>query len=464
MARARFEAVGSVTVWMIIFVALWLASTVFLVILYTGQEELVTENTRLKDDNLRLISDAEHKSVTLFQAAKKEGPTVVGLLEKARGETARLATGNAADDTATVRLKLDKILQAVRSERLVPQAEAYGDVSFQEALNMLYEVFGAQHAQLRAASERVAQLEGEVDRLGKSGAELRSDFERRARELSDQLAEVEADRATKLRERDETLTRLQRAFEEGKQQSDADVTKARQQVSALEEKRARLQERFAVYQEKFGELLIGPEELATARQPDGRILTAIPGDNVVYIDIGRRDSLVMGLQFGVYSAETGIPTDGRAKAQIEVVSISDTWAECKIVRLPGNEVILERDLLANPVYDRRRSLSFVVAGDFDLDHDGTADSDGPAAIESIITAWGGTVSGELTALTDFVVLGASPRRPKGGREIAGEPTERAKAMQQLYDRYANTLESAKSLSVPIMPQEVFLNFLGYAVR
>ena len=464
MARARFEAIGSVTVLMVIAVALGLTATVLLVFVYTGQQELVAENTRIKEDRDRLISQAERNSVALFQAAKKEGPTVVGLLERARSETAELATGNAADDPGTVRSKLDQINQAIRSERLVSEAERFGEVSFQEALNILYEAFTAQHAQFRAARERVTQLEAEVDRLGKAEAEMRSDFERRARSLSDQLAEAEADRAAKLRERDETLARLQRSFDEERQQSTADVTKARQQVTGLEDKLARLQERFTTYQEKFGELLIGPEELATARQPDGKILTAIPGDDAVFIDLGRRDSLVLGLQFGVYPAETGIPVDGRAKAQIEVVSISDTWAECKVVRIPGYEVIREGDLIANPVYDRRRSLSFVVAGDFDLDHDGLPDSDGSAAIESIIKAWGGTVSSELSALTDFVVLGAAPRRPKAaGREATGEPTERVKAMQQLYNRYEETLASAKSLSVPIMPQEVFLNFLGHAV-
>lgn len=464
MARGQLRAIGSVTVWMIVFVALWLTSTVFLVILYTGREELADENTRLKDDNLRLISQPERDSVELLKHAKKEGPTVVGLLEGARSETARLATGNPADDPAVVRSTLDEFLLRIRSDRIIPQPQRYEDISYDEALNMLYEAFNAVHEQMAAGSDRVAQLEAEVDRLVQANTQLRSDFDRRTRELGDQLAEVETDRAEKLREREEALARLQREFEDRRQENVADLTEERQRVSALKEQVAQLQERLAAYRGKFDELMIGPEELSTARQPDGQVLTAIPGDNVVYINLGRKDSLTLGLQFAVYSAETGIPADGRAKARIEVVSISEESAECKIVHVVGHDLILEGDLIANPIYDRNRPLSFLVVGEFDMDHDGSPDSDGAATVESLITDWGGTLSTELTALTDFVVLGGAPPRSRSGRDVSPEQLERVKAERQVYDRYMETVASAKSLSVPIMTQEVFLNFLGYMSR
>ena len=55
MARGQQQGFGSVTIWMIVFVALWLTSTVFLVLLYTAQEELTTENDSLREDNAVLI-------------------------------------------------------------------------------------------------------------------------------------------------------------------------------------------------------------------------------------------------------------------------------------------------------------------------------------------------------------------------------------------------------------------------
>lgn len=461
MARWQQQSIVSIPV-LVAFVVLWLASTGLLLVLYTRQSGLVEENERLTQANRRLISSSEQNSVTLFQEARPEGPTVVGLLEGARGDLAELASGDPSNDVATVRSKLDDWLQNARNERLVPNASRYKDISCLDALSMVYEAFGSQHAQLGAANDRVTELEAEVDRLVEANTQMKSDFDQRATGIADQLARAEAERAEQLRERDETLARLEREFEERRRQGDADVTSARQQATALQGQLAQLRERFTAYQAKFGELLIRPEELATARQPDGRVLKAIPGDDVVYIDLGKRDAVPLGLKFAVYSAEKGIPSSGQGKAQIEVVSVSDESAACRIRHVSGHQVIVDGDLIANPVYDRDRPLSFLVVGRFDLNHDGMADREGAGAIEAMISEWGGTLSPDLTALTDFVVLGGSPPRPRSDTEATPEQAERLRAISREYDQYVETAESAKSLSVPIMTQEVFLSFLGYS--
>ena len=100
----------------------------------------------------------------------------------------------------------------------------------------------------------------------------------------------------------------------------------------------------------------------------------------------------------------------------------------------------------------------------DLNHDGRPDGDGAAAVESMITNRGGTLCAELTALTDFVVLGGPPRRPRTSVAASAEHAQRLNTMQQVYEQYIETVASAKSLSVPILTQQVFLNFLGYSGR
>jgi hypothetical protein len=146
------------------------------------------------------------------------------------------------------------------------------------------------------------------------------------------------------------------------------------------------------------------------------------------------------------------------------VSIDDQSAECRIVDVARNEVILEGDLIANPIYDSDRAVRFVVLGEFDLDHDGLPDPAGAPIIRSMVTEWGGTLSDELTALTDFVVLGGAPRRPRPVRDAAPEEAERVRAMQQLFDGYHETVRAARTLAIPVLTQEVFLNFLGYTGR
>jgi len=59
MAKGQQQGVNAITVGMLVFVTLWLTSTVFLIILYTGQEVLNVENARLRSENRRLISPSE---------------------------------------------------------------------------------------------------------------------------------------------------------------------------------------------------------------------------------------------------------------------------------------------------------------------------------------------------------------------------------------------------------------------
>jgi hypothetical protein len=275
---------------------------------------------------------------------------------------------------------------------------------------------------------------------------------------------VEAARARYREECDQSIARLEREFDDRRRQTEDDLTRERQTNATLRGQVDRLEARLEAFQERFADVLPGPKKLVTARQPDGRILTAIPGDEVVYIDRGRKDRLTLGLRFAVYPTDTGIPADGQAKAQIEVVSIFDESAECKKNRVDNGQVILPGDLIANPIYDENRPVRFVVVGEFDLDHDGTMDRNGATVIEAMIADWGGTVSAQMTALTDFVVLGAVPRQPRPVRDSSAEGAARFDRMKQVYDHYEETRKTAYSLAVPILRQDVFLNFLGYTDR
>lgn len=466
MAKGQQQGVNAITVWMIVFVALWLTSTVFLVILYTGQAELVGENTRIQSANRRLISTSEEKALDVVKAAQENGPTVVGLLEEARSQTTTLTTGEAVNSAGEIRTKRDQLLRLIRTEGIVSKPDAFDDVSYHDALARLYESYKAEQTLRKTAEDRTAQLEAQVTQFVEAGTNQKNNFDKQAKDTAQQLTQIEEDRTAYRTERDKVVKELERKFDDDRKRNDADLTKERQQRAAAEKRLVDLQKRIAAQQEKLGGLLIGPEKLATARQPDGKVLTAIPGDEVVYINLGRQHGLTLGLQFAVYSARTGIPEDGRSKAQIEVVSISDSSAECRIVNIAANEMILEADLIANPVYDPARPLTFVVLGEFDLNRDGLPDRDGAATLESLITNWGGQVSAELTPFTDFVVLGASPRRPKStgeGTDQSGQAGAKDPS-QKAWTLYNELLESAKTLSVPILPQDVFLNFLGYSGR
>lgn len=466
MAKQQ-TGVNSITVWMIVFVALWLVSTIFLIILYTGQEDLNNEIARLTTAKERLISSQQERSIDLVRNARpasEGGPTVVGLLEQARGDTAELATGDANDDPATTLTKLNQLLNAIDMDGIVPKSEEFIDLSYHDALARLYDDFRTEHELRQNAEDRLAQLDIEVVKLVEQSATIKSNFEEQASELTVKFNEVEMDRAQYRQERDDAVALLEQEFENRRAQNTAQLTDARQKQVQSEEQLSISRDRFKALQAKLGGLLIGPQALSTSRQPDGNILTAIPGDSVVYINLGGDDALTLGLRFAIYSSQTGIPADGRSKAQIEVVSISQSSAECEIVWQGRNEVILEGDLIANPIYDPNVPQNVLVIGTYDLNRDSLPDRDGSAAIGAIVKKWGGRVINELTPQTDFVVVGGRPRRPKPAADVSPDQVEQNKVRKQAWDAYHQVIDMARSLSIPMMTQDVFFNFLGYSRR
>ena len=458
---AKIQQVGAITVWMIIFVGLWLVSTIFLVILYTGQEELRTATKTAQDAKNRAISGDEEGKIKLVSEARAEGPTVVGLLEQARALTAELATGQAADDAAVVKTKRDQVLSRIAGEPGLAKKVDAKDASLLGALSELFEAYRSEHTLLAAEQEHASRADAQLKELIEQAEVQKKEFDGRAKDFSAKLEESESGRKQYREDRDSYVAKLEKEFEASLADSTSTLTQERNRLAKLERENGELRRKLTDLQERFGEALVGTRDMSPLRQPDGTILLAVPGDETVYVNLGENDRVLLGMQFTVYSADLGIPADGRGKAQIEVVSIGPASSECKIVRLSGSQVIVEDDLIANPVFDRTRALSFMTIGDFDLDHDGQADPDGVATIEALISTWGGAMTPDLSAMTDFVVLGMAPRRPRSSGEATGEQAERQVAIQKRWEAYNQRLTEAQNLAVPVLPQEIFLDFLGY---
>lgn len=451
MAKTQ-KGLNAITVSLIVFVGLWLASTVGLIILYTYQEELRNLNTDLRKKNSTLISSSE-QSLEYVKQMGVGDQTAVGLIEAARGDTAALATGDPKDDPATVATKRRDALDAIQRGLAVSNPASFKEVSFLEALNKLSDEYKRENTSRVEGDKRIAELEGQLENLRSTSDKERKDFETRSAELAEKLRQSEDSRAKFRDDREKHVASIENDFKGYREQNDAQLAAVRKENATVNEQLAQSKERVAALYEKFSDLIIGPEELSTARKSDGVILTAVPGDDVVYIDLGNKDRLVLGMQFAVYPAEGIIPADGVAKAQIEVVAIGESASECKIVRVTRNHAILQGDTVANPVYDRNRPQSFVIAGDFDLNRDGQADPAGFEAVKAMVEEWGGKIENDPTALTDFVVLGRTPVRAAS-----------AGTAQTEEQRYNKIRDTANSLSIPILTQEVFLNFLGFSNR
>ncbi|NOX59099.1 MAG: hypothetical protein GXP29_09610 [Planctomycetes bacterium] len=464
MAVARAQQQGGVTaihIWLIVFVALWLTSTVFLVILYVNQED--------KD---RLVGDAKASLIKILPASGRDlpqfseatsspGGTMVELLESARGDTAELIGGNRTDDVASLRVELSSRLDRFAADQHIQSKSDFEGATLLAALDTMHSLFRAEAETRKKAEQGVSQLTADLAELRGAEERRKKDYDEAADQFEGDLVKIGDDRDQYKAERDDEIDAFDAQIEKIKDQSSADIQKQRSETRKCQADYDELLARHQELQAKLGQSQITPIPMATARVGDGRILKASPGDPIVYINLGREDHLTLGLEFAVYDALSGIPEDGRPKARIEVVAIHRQSAECKIVSLIRDQMILEEDIIANPIYDRHQALKFFVMGEFDLNGDGRDDPRGRRDIESLIEQWGGTSVAELSAKVDFVVLGSPPVRPRRSVDVDPEDDPKYQAAAKAYAAFEAQLAKVDVLAVPRLSQKVFLNFLGY---
>ena len=301
-------------------------------------------------------------------------------------------------------------------------------IDLTEQLKAVSEEFEAQVASLKERSDQVAsQNEVALNEAVSSRDALEDNF----------------DRAT------QTLQQMRIDLERGGQVKDKEVTRLLAMVEDLRQKMFELQPPG-----------LDPREILT--KADGKVLRAIPGSELVYVNVGEIDGLKVGMGFEVFStAET--PRGLRGKASVEIVNLMPRTAECRVTRTTPSHPIIEGDYIVNIAYERNRLPRFVVRGEFDLDYDGTTDSAGQDKVMSIIRQWGGQVVEELDETIDFVVVGTAPfvpDLPLGQRAtpvIAEQVEERAMKRSE----FNELIDRARATYIPVITQSQFLFLTGY---
>ncbi len=466
MAVARAPQQGGVTaihVWLIVFVALWLTSTVFLVIIYLDQEQKVNDLDKAKAQLAKVISSQGQSLPQYSEASSNAGMTMVDLIEAARGNTAELISGNRDDNVVSLRTELNSRLDKYKADPQVESKSDFEGVTMLAALDSMHSMFRAESEARDKAEKGIAQLQSDLKVLREAEERRKTDFADAADKLSGDVVKIGEERDEYRTERDEEIDAFDAQIEKIKDQCSDDIQKQRGETRECQAAYDDLLARHQELQAKLGQSQISPIPKATARMGDGRILKASPGDPIVYIDLGRDDHLTLGLEFAVYDALSGIPEDGRPKARIEVVAIHQHSAECKIVSLMRDQMILTEDIIANPIYDRHQSIKFFVMGEFDINGDGRDDPQGQRDIISLIEQWGGSTLSELSAKVDFVVLGGPPERPRRSPDVDPEDDPKYQAAAKAYAAYEAQLAKVDVLAVPRLSQKEFLNFLGYTV-
>ncbi len=453
MASRSNSGMG-VLVALVIFIMLTITLLLLLMLFYTKADkeaqaresaeaaarEFIRQDERNRDDIARLKSEAS-----------AEGKSVVMYLRDQIQTTMRKVAGNANLSPARLGTQLEQLGMA--------EGES------------LTGVVTTLRTQLKDAQDQIASLESE---LNSAHTRLGEEVARREQNQDDYEATVAALKAdidaTKAR-----ADRYQQQVLQSEQDMNARVQEIRdnleQQIASLTEQLERRDVTIAGLQDNVTSLQTRLRETSVSKhdegqQVDGEVVRMV-GNDEVFINLGQKQHVVLGMTFNVYGSTSEMRPDAagqvpQGKATIEVTRIGDTTSTARIIRSTPGRAVVEGDLIVNPVYDRNKEYQFYVFGEFDLDGENGTSSLETEIVRSRIKEWGGNLRDQFSGDIDFLVLGVAPSMPLQPRSDATPPeVMRYRRERQFYDDYQNLLDRAQKLSIPVLNQNRLLTLIGY---
>lgn len=462
--------------WAVIATILGLGCLIWAVVSYTqastAQDTLRTMQAQYSEIASR--QDLQGATVTALRDVKTDparGYSTMPLLEIARAQTTKLATlvggaGVTSDHDATLAataaLEAAKTAAgadaAIATDSLVAAIRSLtGHITTQKAnaerLNA--DLTAANQARDAALLERaavVAATDEKVAAAVKAATEAQENASAYAKTQDTQLATAQG-QTTQAREE---ATRLG-------EEANGRIAELQQTITQQKRELDEVRGQLARYRVPTNQIV---------QQADG-VITRTPGNDRVFINLGRGDQIAPGLTFEVYD-KLGVPTVSnedaaqdkllKGKASIEVINVQNGISECRVVRTSPGATITEGDPIVNVVYDKKVKFNFFVYGKFNLDYRGEATERDTDITRRLISGWGGVVTDQLNTKTDFVVLGEEPVVPAYTQEELAREPEKAfqkEQAEQALEQFTDTRAKANQLNIPILNQTRFLYMIGY---
>ena len=453
MARARSSGGTGMAAALVVVSILFFVSMILAIVFYT-QVEKNRQDAETATDELATYVKSTEKNNPEIVKLKNARSSIVGQLQENQQNLQQLISGDPSADREQINPELSSLgfvegvvlldeIKRLRAEQVASKLRMDGLDSQLASANMTVQDLQKQTAQTKqqyqqAVSDLNAQLQGIQEQAGAYEANV--DDQRQT--LEGRIAQLQQNRQTQIN------------------QLNSQIEQRDEQIIVLKRKIADIQ-RTGISDKGS---IDGPG------QPDGRVVSIIEEENLVYINIGRVDHVLLGLPFEIFDARLGVVFDDeqklRGKATVEVVNILDQSAVCRIVRIEPSMTVNKGDVIANVVYDPDVTYKFFVSGDFDIDNAGSPSLSDRRRVETMIEAWGGLLAKELTYDVDFLVLGLEPSAPRSLPRDEVDPLTIAEnaAQQQRYDEYRRLVGEAKALSISILNQNRFLALAGYYRR
>ncbi len=469
MAAGKPSESNAMLYTLITFVALFLIAAIGAGIYYAKAEEYRTQYEGEKKKLSEVADSREQGNLTRIVGNIPSGKSALGMMEQYLNNMIKAITGlestemNAATKANEAAMQINKLIGQLGDDHL--------SVAGQEGINLLGQI-AYLHSKLNEERVQGASLKGKINEQQRNMDLMQQSAMDQEKALIDERDKAQRQVDEIQKRYDELKALMERSTEQQVQNIMATLDKTKKELAdrtaAYESLNKQLQEReeaLNVALAKLEAIKPKPDIEVAAFRPDAKIVRIDPQTKVVYLNVGSKDHVYMGLTFSVYDSSVPIPDDGKGKAEIEVFEVTENVSAARILSSSVKNPIVERDIVANLIWDSQGSNNFVVVGDFDLNGDSVADKDGNQKVRELIQRWGGRIMDNVTIETDFVVLGIEPVIPPEPtqQQVDSDPTlqQRYEAAVKSAEIYDQTIMQAKALSVPTFNQKRFLYLVGY---
>lgn len=388
--------------------------------------------------------------------------TVSATMNNQIEQLALLVTGKAGDVQPEIDRQARAMLAQIESK--YPAINVKAGASLLTAIGRLEAAYADSSAARAQLQSNYDAKEDESKQLAEGIELARKEFDQQIAGLKADIERIEQEKDQSIRDKDTQLTEAIAAQQASNDEMNRLRVERQTHDREVEIAMARQKQLIDELQAKIAEVRPTPFDVNNIlTKADGRVLRAIPGSDVIYINLGSEDQVRPGMGFEVFSATGEHSDDYRGKASVEVATVLPTTAECKIRRSTPGKPVIEGDTVVNVAFERNRKTKFVVRGDFDLDYNGEVDWDGTDRITAMIREWGGQVVSDVDSSVDFVVIGQGPQAPEvaAGKPVSAVVTELLATKKAERREWEAVIEAAKSRNIPILTQTQFLYLTGF---
>ena len=368
-----------------------------------------------------------------------------------------------------------------------------------QSLNNLFAVAQRLDAELQKFEQNYKALAEKIEPVLQAiRQQLEDEKNALMQETSQKLAQLEEELRNVESQLDQKLDEIEKQSQQYRQRA----SQAMMEKQQLEKDKAALEQEF---RQKVSQLAAQVRQLrrlteskAYLAKPDGDVLSSHVADGYVIVSVGYADNLKPMTRFSVWGAnqvvtpywrtlneeaeQDALETLGEQnKTNIEVKPLQGPKAAVEVIEILGDHEAMARivwhdkarplavgDKIFNPVWSPGRKHRVALVGLFDLDGD---KQDDRALLKHMLAQHGcvvdlevlpdGTTEGELSALTDWVVLGHVPGITDVDEGIEENEEQGGFQLHRVTQAAQGVVRDAANLGVPTIAADEFYEFLGY---